>query len=491
MRSGWQAADLGIMLAACWWLILFTAAALPALILFLPLLVVFYDEPLWALFIIWWLKPFWERLPLYYASRRIFSEHLSMAELVAKLLPIYRIDFFPTLLWRRLSLHRSFNAPVTVLENLQGKQRNRRITVLHGKFSDTALGNQFVCFCFELILLASMLAIVMFLLPERWALDLLDDFDELSLTAKWIYSLAGFLSMMLVLPFYCMGGFSQYLNRRIELEAWDIEIAFRSLAARLGKPLRSAAVICALCVIPMLISGVGMPVAHAAVQHDNESAKQLINDVLGDEQFGQEKIVRKWRFKNLYEENKDKFPDWLIEFFEWLENLEVSRSDDDGDSVDIAAIIKLLLISAFVILLIYCFYKFRTPLLSIKRSSETNTTPEVMFGMNIRPESLPADVPEQAMSMWQKGQQREALGLLYRASLSRLVDQFGFVFKASFTEAECAAIVHDRGIESLSAYFSQLTRSWRQLAYGHRLPDSSTVNALCENWSREMSVEQP
>jgi hypothetical protein len=40
-------------------------------------------------------------------------------------------------------MQRAFDNPVTVLEELKGEQRRQRLRVLHGKYSDVALGNHF------------------------------------------------------------------------------------------------------------------------------------------------------------------------------------------------------------------------------------------------------------------------------------------------------------------------------------------------------------
>ena len=93
------------------------------------------------------------------------------------------------------------------------------------------------------------------------------------------------------------------------------------------------------------------------------------------------------------------------------------------------------------------------------------------------------------MQLWEQGAGREALSLLYRATLSRLIDRYQIAFRASHTEAECAALVRARGVDSLSDYFWQLTQVWRRLAYGHRLPVADTVRELCADWYRELPNE--
>ena len=47
--------------------------------------------------------------------------------------------------------------------------------------------------------------------------------------------LAYFLAMSISEPIYVAAGFMLYLNRRTDLEAWDMEIALRQLAGRLAR----------------------------------------------------------------------------------------------------------------------------------------------------------------------------------------------------------------------------------------------------------------
>ena len=100
---------------------------------------------------------------------------------------------------------------------------------------------------------------------------------------------------------------------------------------------------------------------------------------------------------------------------------------------------------------------------------------------------IPIRTPAQVMRIWGEGSYREALSLLYRASLSRLIDRYELAFRASHTEAECAALVRACGIDSLSDYFWQLTNVWRRLAYGHHRPESEIVQRLCDGWTTELS----
>lgn len=486
VRSGWQALDLGFLMAGEWWRPLFIFGALPSLILFIPLFIFFYDSPVWAGFIIWWLKPFWERLPLYYASRRIFAEDSTAGEIFSLTGSLYKKDVIPWLLWRRFSFQRAFDAPVTVLEELKWKSRSRRLHVLHGKYSDVALSNQFICACFEWIFSLGIVTLIIFFIPDDFGLELYDTVDELNLAGQRLYILCWFIAMTLVMPFHTMAGFALYLNRRIELEAWDIEITFRNLARRKQQAAENAASLLASLLVAIVLLVAAPSNSYAGLNHDAASANQLVDDVLKGRDFGQEKTIRKWRFKNLIEENEDKIPEWLINFIEWWEK-NVNFSGSEGTPGDFAGWFKAVLIGLAIVLVIYLLVRFRGPAGRLNRGQNTVSAPEVMFGLDIRPDSLPNDVPAQVMSIWQDGHQRDAMGLLYRASLSRLIEKYAVAFKSSHTESECVALVRAQSIDTLSHYFAKLTGVWCHLAYGHESPAKQMMQQLCDEWTQVMS----
>jgi hypothetical protein len=479
IRTGWQALDLGFQMARAWFRPLFLAGMLPMLPLALVLLPVFWDSPFWALAIIWWLAPFWERLPLFIASRKLFDEDAGLWTSM-KSFPLE--DILPWLLWRRFSLQRAFDNPVTVLEGLKGGARRQRLRVLHGKYSDVALGNQFVCLCFELLVAFGIALTLDFFIPESLGLEVYDKFDDLTLVGEWMFTLSGLLAIAVIMPFHGMAGFALYLNRRIELEAWDIEISFRNLANRKRSDGTPSAGLLASLMLALLVS-LAVP-GNAEAAHDRASAAQLIDEVLQGEDFGKERTVRKWRFKDWSEEiEEESFPEWLIELLEWWEENVAWSTDFSGA----AAWLKILLVLLFLGFVAYLLHRYRGPLARLGRQPSEEAPPEVLFGLDVTPQSLPADVPAQVMRLWGENASREALGLLYRASLSRLIDKYEFAFRSSYTEAECASLVKARGIDSLTDYFWRLTRVWRQLAYGHQLPAKDEVQQLCQAWTSELS----
>ena len=103
-------------------------------------------------------------------------------------------------------------------------------------------------------------------------------------------------------------------------------------------------------------------------------------------------------------------------------------------------------------------------------------------------ESLPDDVGQAALTLWQQGEQRASLALLYRASLARLLER-GVPLKEGNTEQECLYLAQrlERELRLSPAtlgYFAGLTAAWRQLAYGHLPPGEQEGRDLCTQWQQ-------
>ena len=64
-------------------------------------------------------------------------------------------------------------------------------------------------------------------------------------------------------------------------------------------------------------------------------------------------------------------------------------------------------------------------------------TARVVMGMEVSPETLPADVPAAAWALWQQGRHQEALGLLYRGAISRVIELGRVEIQESDTEGDC------------------------------------------------------
>jgi len=166
-RSHWEAMELGTALvrrhaAAIW---------TPWLLLTGPVFVLlnlggWWLDAFWLpALLMWWLKPVFERIPLYVISRGAFGAVPGTAQTLraqmhwgVRALPGY-------LLWRRLGPARALLMPVDLLEGGDAAQRRQRRRVLGGAAYGHATLLTLVCWHFEVMLQVAGIALVFMFVP--------------------------------------------------------------------------------------------------------------------------------------------------------------------------------------------------------------------------------------------------------------------------------------------------------------------------------------
>ncbi|MEO6281359.1 DUF4129 domain-containing protein [Roseateles sp.] len=106
--------------------------------------------------------------------------------------------------------------------------------------------------------------------------------------------------------------------------------------------------------------------------------------------------------------------------------------------------------------------------------------------LDIRPESLPADIGEAARALWGRGEERAALSLLYRGALSRLVHGHGVPIRAASTERECLALAATRLAPAPQAFLAQLVAAWQTVAYARRPLAPEALEQLCQGFDLQL-----
>jgi hypothetical protein len=114
------------------------------------------------------------------------------------------------------------------------------------------------------------------------------------------------------------------------------------------------------------------------------------------------------------------------------------------------------------------------------------TLPSHVRDLDIRPESLPDDLPAAVRALWQRGESRAALSLLYRGALSRLVHDHAVPVRAASTEGECATLASRHLDAERGAFVARLIGLWQLAVYGARLPDSPAVLAVCDEFNTRL-----
>jgi hypothetical protein len=102
--------------------------------------------------------------------------------------------------------------------------------------------------------------------------------------------------------------------------------------------------------------------------------------------------------------------------------------------------------------------------------------------LDIRPESLPADIPATAMQLWNRGEHRAALALLYRATLSRMAHIHSVPIMHSNTEGEIVSLAARHLPPAGAKYVADLVRMWQRAVYRHDDPTTQTVLLLCDGF---------
>jgi hypothetical protein len=141
-------------------------------------------------------------------------------------------------------------------------------------------------------------------------------------------------------------------------------------------------------------------------------------------------------------------------------------------------------VGAAVWLLVWLLWKYRYVFVRTGESAPVAAavTARVVMGLAVTPESLPGDIPGTVWSLWQEGRRHEALGLLYRGTISRVIEHGRVAIYEADTEGDCLRRVEQAGDVAFPGYFGGLTRVWIRLAYAGLNPGDEEVAALCREW---------
>ncbi len=227
-RSMAEATDLGVRVVQRHWRSIWAVyAPLLAGTTLLAMLTVEL-QPWLPAFLLFWLKPWLDRSLLFVLSRAVFGQDTRWRDLAAQRAGVWRGQWLQTLTWRRLSPWRSYTQAIGQLEGQRGKARaRRRDQLLHGR-RGIASAMHFVFANGEMLLSFGLLAVMFWFTPEAARRGLWSWLLEGSTIGINLLFAGAYALVLLVLePFYVAAGFAMYLNRRVELEAWDVEQEFR------------------------------------------------------------------------------------------------------------------------------------------------------------------------------------------------------------------------------------------------------------------------
>ena len=376
-----------------------------------------WRTPLWCLLGFWWLKPWLDRGVLFVLSRVVFGQSTSVWDFLREWRAVHRRGLVAGLLWRRLSPLRSYVLPIFQLEGLRGAAYRRRARLLTRQSG--GVGFLLTCsgWLFTLLTFVGFLALLQGMVPPGSRMEMWSGFATMSLGFQWLLVAVGMLALTLTEPFFVAGGFGLYLNRRTHLEGWDLELAFRRLAAR-------------LCLVVLLLVGArcaggpgaspsgGDPVVQtrgasgpqvpgrgpapargggAAARAEDPEGRSRLPAHRGDpgpelrtHRPGAPLAAQLLDFFFAKKEPAKPSGSWSMDFLKGLWDL-------------IALVGKVVLVGGLLTFVLWLIYRFRHRLgLPVAREMVWEA-PAAVAGLDIRPESLPPDVPAAARHLFVAG----------------------------------------------------------------------------------------
>jgi hypothetical protein len=121
-------------------------------------------------------------------------------------------------------------------------------------------------------------------------------------------------------------------------------------------------------------------------------------------------------------------------------------------------------------------------------AADAFVAPTHVQDLDIRPETLPEDIGAAARRLWDRGEHRAALALLYRGLLSRLVHVHAVPIRDSSTEGDCLALAALHLTTGGHDYTARLVSIWQRAVYGHERADTSIVHGLCDDFASALDA---
>ncbi len=459
-RSDWEAVDLGFAMVrrdfwrcfTAWWLALALPAAVAGYFL--------WDHPVLWVVLFWWWKPAGSRMVLFEISRRLFGEQPGWRAMWREIPRVWSRRFFYRFVVARLSPWLPVTLAVEDLEGLRGKTYKQRCAQIVRRGEGVVMWLYFASEMVAAWLTLAILALVHMLIPDgqdsAWqlAVDTWNPDEPMLIPLLILRTVCLCMALAISLTdiFVIGAGFGVYINNRTWIEGWDVELAFKRMAQRLAK------------VVMLLLVFLSIGFSVSASADEPKSPAEVIKEVKAHPDFKVHTVTERVAKRKPSSTSAG----WLAGIAEML-------------SIVFAVCAIVLLVGGIAWVLWKYRHVFRARG-ALGNSDEIKPSARVVMGMEVTATSLPDDIPTTAWALWQQGRQQEALALLYRGSISRVIDLAHVEIQESDTEGDCVRRVETAGHAAFPDYFRGITGAWIRLAYAGVSPADSEVHALCQQW---------
>ena len=230
----------------------------------------------------------------------------------------------------------------------------------------------------------------------------------------------------------------------------------------------------ALLALVMLTCGSGSGTAQSRTIEDAEIARAL-DVVKSDRLIAPERTFKNLRWRDSQPSQPSSTPAWMM----WVAGLFTWLGQSARYLVWAAAAVLVFLVVRYIIAAVGPHVTLAT--------DEALVAPTHVRDLDIRPESLPDDIGAAARALWDAGQHRAALALLYRGLLSRLAHVHRLPILDSTTEGDCLALTAAHLAADRRDYASRVIRVWQRAVYGREAVESAAVHDLCDRFAAAMN----
>lgn len=458
-RTKWESADLGTKLALRWFLPLSLSWALLAL----PFLLMSFqfDRFLSQLLFLWWFKPLYERAVLMTLSILIFDGRVTLRS-VLRGFSDPRLWFYLSIF--RLSWRRSENTPIDALEELDFNTQSQRRKWLYTGESRIAAVVSLFGLMIEAVIVLAIISLFYFLTQSDFnaaysgVLKILN-INEISEEESIFLIIAIFFAMWMSAVFYVSVGFAAYLNQRTIKEGWDLELGFKRIINRLG-----------VLVLGLLLA---LPSVDLIAREGGADPHEILEHVLEAPEFNQTKTITVPEHLSQYTQDMFK-----------VDDVEPRRYRVGVGSAILSWVLKIILIGALVVALVFFFSRFYA--MSGFRSS-SGLDGGSRHSQSVRIRSLPTNLLQTIRVEWSNGRVREALALLYSAAVILIDTRFSCDILESDTEGDCLKKTNDIEVDSRDI-FREITQIWLLLAYGKSKPSEERFQSALQRFEEHIAA---
>ncbi|MDO6692015.1 hypothetical protein Q4574_01910 [Aliiglaciecola sp. 3_MG-2023] len=496
-RNSWRAFDLGCRMALRWYSSLVSfwlVVTLPVFVLACAIDIV------WGVVAFWWLKPLYERGLLHILSRQVFGETVTAKDAIKAWPKLLKNQWFASITWRRLSPTRGFDLAIQQLEGLEGVARSRRLSILHRTTDDNTGWWTLICMGWELVIIFGLVALISYVVPAGVNFDYWQAISSEAWGVELTFNIFTYFAYLIMGPIYIAGSFAAYLNRRVILEGWDIEIGFKRALKKVVKPSMGATLSClfalVLCVSPVSETWAEDDAQKIEVpQFDNEKTSELndtdpanqqniefesevkIRAILDAPPFNGQKTETAYRWvgwgsdddEEEEEKSDSNLPPWLTAALLFFANFS-----------------EVLMWLVFGIALLLLVYLSKDNIKGFfNQASKQPAVEELdmpLFSQAYQGDTLPDDVASEIDLLFDAQAYRKLMSLMLITSLLEISKKQALPLTKSMTERECLEVIKASVVGERSEFMQRLVDTWVHLAWAHEWPEKPTMQWLCAQW---------